>query len=219
MISGFRAVGRGLRHLNQRGYVYIWVNILWVLLTLPLVTAPAAWAGLVKVSHAAYTQPTVDIALFWQGFRQNLGRGLVLFVLNVIVIVVNVTNLASYADQTGLAIDFARAVWLLALAVWFALQLYLWPLYYEMPQPTLRGALRNALVMIYLNPAFTLVVLGCGVLIAVLSTVLMAAWVLISGSALAVIATSAVFDRLESAGLRQRRAPAGEETASGSEWE
>ena len=218
MVTGLRAVGRGLRHLNQRGYVYIWVNVLWALLTLPLVTAPAAWAGLMKVSHAAYTQPTVDISLFWQGFRQHIWRGLLLFLLNVIVIVINVTNLASYTGHSGLAVDFARAVWLLALAVWFALQLYLWPLYYEMQTPTLRGALRNALVMIYLNPLFTLVVLLCVLVIAVLSTVFMAAWILISGSALATIATSAVFDRLETAGLRQRLA-AEPDVATGSEWE
>lgn len=219
MIAGLQAVWRGLRHLNQRGYVYIWANVLWALLTLPLVTAPAAWAGLVKVSHAAYTQPTADIGLFWQGFRQNLRRGLVLFVLNVVVIVLNVTNLSAYAGQTGLVVDFARAVWLLTLAVWFAVQLYLWPLLYEMKHPALLGAMRNALVMIYLNPLFTLAVLLCAALIAVLSTVFMAAWILIGGSALAVIATSAVFDRLEAAGIRQRATPTEAEVVSASEWE
>ena len=219
MIAGLRAVWRGLRHLNERGYTYIWTNVLWALLTLPLVTAPAAWAGLVKVSHAAQTQPRVEIGLFWDGFRQNLRRGLVMFVLNVIVIVVNVVNLAAYGGQTGLAASFARGVWILALAVWLALQLYLWPLLYEMKQPRLLGAMRNALVMMYLNPLFTLTVVLCALLIVFVSTVLMTAWILVSGSALAAIATSAVFDRLEAAGLRQRPAKAEAEVLSASEWE
>ncbi len=88
-----------------------------------------------------------------------------------------------------------------------------------MKEPKLLGAIRNALVMIYLNPLFTLVVLLCALLITFLSTVLMASWVLISGSALAAIATSAVFDRLEAAGLRQRPAKTEAEAVSASEWE
>ncbi len=115
MIAGLQVVARGLRHLNQRGYIYIWTNVLWALLTLPLVTAPAAWAGLVKVTYAAQTQPTAEISLFWEGFRQNLRRGLVMFALNVIVIVINVTNLVAYGGQTGLVVDFARTFWILTL--------------------------------------------------------------------------------------------------------
>lgn len=219
MVEGLQVVWRGLRHLNERGYTYIWANVLWALLTLPLVTAPAAWAGLVKVSYTALSQPTAEISLFWEGFRQNFRRGLVMFVLNVIIIVVNVSNLTAYSQQTGVEVAFARMVWILALAVWFALQLYLWPLLYEMKEPKLLGAMRNALVMIYLNPLFTLSVLLCALVIAFLSTVFMAAWVLISGSALAAIGTSAVFNRLEAAGLRQRPVKSEAEVLSASEWE
>jgi hypothetical protein len=139
--------------------------------------------------------------------------------VNVVIVAVNVTNLAGYSGQTGLAVNFLRGVWILALAVWFALQLYLWPLLYEMKEPRLLGAMRNALVMMALNPLFTLTMLLCVLLIAFASTVLFAAWVLISGSALAAIATSAVFDRLEAAGLRQRPIRTEAEVSSASEWE
>lgn len=219
MAAGLRAVWRGLRHVNQQGYVYIWSNVLWALLSLPVVTAPAAWAGLVKVSHAAHTRPTAEISLFWEGFREHFRHGLVLLVLNVVILVVNISNIASYSRQPGLLWDIGRLVWVLTLIVWFTVQLYLWPLYYEMKQPTLLGALRNAAVMMYLNPLFSLVVLACAALIAFLSTVFFASWVLISGSALAAVGTSAVLDRLEAAGLRQRMAGTDKEVVSASEWE
>jgi hypothetical protein len=202
MFAGLQAVWRALRHLNHRGYVYIWANLLWVVLSLPLVTAPAAWAGMVRMSYLAHTRPTADLRDLWDGFRQNLRRGLVIFVLNVVLVGVNISNLTAYAGQTGLLYDIGRSVWIGVLVVWAAIQFYLWPLLYEMKQPSLKGALRNAAVMVYLNPVFTLAVLACAALIALLSTVFFASWLLISGGALAAIANSAVFDRLAAAGLR-----------------
>lgn len=204
MADGLRAWWRGLRHLNQRGYIYIWANVLWALLSLPLVTAPAAWAGLVRMSYRAHTRPTADVNDFWEGFKENLGRGAALALLNAVIILVNVTNISAYRSQSGLLVDVLRLVWVLALLIWFTVQFYLWPLFYEMKQPSLRGALRNAAVMFLLNPFFTLGLwLGIAAVL-LLSTVLVAPWLLLTGGALAAIATSAVFDRLEAAGLRPR---------------
>jgi len=207
MIAGLGAWWRGLRHLEHRGYIYIWANVLWVLLSLPILTAPAAWAGLIRLSHAAHTGPTADIRDFWDGFRENLKRGAVLAVLNLAVVVVNVTNLLAYREQTGLVAASLRIAWMLILALWFGVQFYMWPLFYEMREPSVRGAMRNAAVMILLNPGFTMGLWLGVALILVASTVLVAAWLLLTGGALAAIATSAVLDRLEAAGLRRGKLP------------
>jgi len=202
MIAGLGVCWRGLRHLNQRGYIYIWANVLWVLLSLPILTAPAAWAGLNKMSHQAYTQTSADLTDFWDGFRENLKRGFVMAVLNIVIIGVNLSNLTAYQNQSGLIFLALRWIWILLLLFWVTLQFYMWPLFYEMKEPTLRGALRNALVMMMLNPGFTLGLwIGTGLII-VFSTVLVAAWLLLTGGALASIATGAVLDRLASKGLR-----------------
>jgi hypothetical protein len=98
------------------------------------------------------TTPTADFGDFWTGFRENLGRGAVMSLLNVVIIVINVTNLEAYRFQAGAGIDLLRVIWLLTLVIWFGTQFYMWPLFYRMEQPTLRGAMRNAVVMIVLNP-------------------------------------------------------------------
>src|SRR5690606_31554501 len=155
MLAGLLACWRGLRHLERRGYIYIWGNLWWFVLSLPIVTAPAAWAGLMHLGYVAHYSPGVNLEAFWDGFRANLRRGFVLALLNAIVIGVNLVNLWGVQGQSGLAYDTLRAIWLLVLALWFTIQLYLWPLFYAMANPTLTGALRNAAVMILLNPLFT----------------------------------------------------------------
>lgn len=216
MTEGLRVFWQGLRHLNHRGYIYIWANFLWFVLSLPVITAPAAWAGLIKMSRAAYLTPTADLNDFWEGFRENLKRGALMALLNVILVVVNVSNLMAYQDQTGLSALLMRIIWILTLVIWIVLQLYMWPLLYELKQPSLSGAMRNAAVMILRNPLFT-VGLSLGVLLIIIAgTVITVSWLLITVSAIAAISTGAVLDRLAVAGLR---APVPETPSGGGEYD
>ena len=202
MLDGFRVLRRALSHLNHRGYIYIWANLLWFVLSALVITAPAAWVGLALLSHRAYTRPSVSLSDFFDGFREYFWQSLVLGLLNVIVVVVNVSNIISYQGATGMLFDVLRVVWILILLIWFSIQLYIWPLYFEMEQPNLITATRNAALMFLLNPFF-IISIWLGILIVVvLSLILVAPWALLTGSVIMVFATSAVLNRLEAAGLR-----------------
>lgn len=202
-MAALRVFLQAYAHLNHRGYLYVWANVLWFLLSLPIITAPAAWAGLVNVSRQAYLHPTASLDDFWTGFRTNLRRGLLLGVLNVIVLLINYFNLSLYTNIQDPTILLIRAAWWLVLVLWFVPQFYLWPLLYELKEPSLRGAFRNALVMTVFNPLYTLVLMALVVVLVVVSTVLFPAWVLLTGSALVTLATGAVLERLAHAGLRK----------------
>lgn len=204
MLSALRLCRSTVSHLNHRGYIYVWANILWFLLTLPIITAPAAWAGLINLSRQAYLNRTATLDDFWAGFRMNLGRGALMTVLNIVVIGLNLFNLGSYANSTDFTTLTLRSVWWLTLVIWFVIQFYMWPLFYELKQPTLWGAIRNAFVMALLNPLFTIVLIVVVALLVAVSTFLFPAWVLLTGSALAALATGAVLDRLIAAGLREQ---------------
>jgi uncharacterized membrane protein YesL len=201
MTEGLRVLGRALRHVNHRGYVYIWTNIAWAVLSLPVITAPAAWAGLVRMSQTAYTSPTADFSDFWVGFRENLQRGALMGVLNLAIMVVNIINFQAYRFQTGVGFDFLRAIWLFTLAIWFGVQFYMWPIFYRMQEPTMLGSMRNAVVMMLMNPGFTLLIWIGVAVIAILSTILFPAWLLLTGGTLAAIANNAVLNRLSAAGF------------------
>lgn len=203
MLAGLRVIWRALRHLNQRGYLYVWGNFLWLVCSLPIITMPAAWGGLVRLSHAMHHRPGVTLDEYWDGLRENLRRGVVVALLNIAIIGINVTNLVSYANSTEPLIVPLRLVWIGVPLVWLSVQFYAFPLLYEMEQPTLWGAYRNALIMLVMNPLFT-VTLWIGIaLLLVFSLIFPVAWLLLTGGVLAILANAAVIDRLQAAGLKR----------------
>ncbi|MBK8023356.1 MAG: DUF624 domain-containing protein [Chloroflexi bacterium] len=208
MIDGFRAIWRGLRHLNQAGYLLIWCNVAWLLLTLPVITAPAAWAGMSRLAWTLQRAPTASFDDFWTGFKENLVRGIPIAIANAIYWIVFFLNWTAYAPAQGLIFDLLRGVWLLTALLVIAVQLYVGPLYYAMLRPSLRGAFRNAFVMILINPLFTLTLLIGAAIVAVLSTLIPIAWLLLTGGTLAAISTAAVIDRLRAAGILEAEDPA-----------
>lgn len=204
MMAALSALWRGFLAFNQRAYVHIWGNMLWFVLSIPLVTAPAAWAGLVMLTRRAQTSPSaVEVRTVWEGFKLHFRRGLIVALLNVVILVVNGSNLLAYQnlnDGVGLGL---RGFWSLVILFWLMLQFYAWPLLVEMEKPNLRIAFRNAWIMMLRHPAFSLIVGLGALLLMIASTVLVGAWFLIGGSLLAAISVAAVRSRLEAAGLRQ----------------
>lgn len=196
-----RVYWKTIRHINTCGYIYIWANLLWFALSLPVVTAPAAWAGLVQLSYKAQTSPQVSLDDFWQGFRANLRRGLIVGLLTLVIVVMNLSNLATYGGDGSLVAGGLRWLWATAIGLWFTLLLYLWPLLAVMETPALAGGFRNAALMLVQNPLFSLGLwLGVAALI-FFSLILLPAWILLTGSLIAALATTATLDRLRSAGF------------------
>ncbi len=204
MLDGLRVGWRAIRHLNHRSHLYVWGNILWLILSLPLVTAPGAWMALVRLSYVMHRDPGVTMDDFWKGFRENWRRGIILAFINALILVINLGNLISYWNMPGLLGFFLRASWGFVLVAWFALQLYAYPLFFAMEKPTLFGAFRNAGVMILQNPLYTLVIVIIGAIFIALGVVLPPILILLTGGAVASLANTAVQNRLWAAGIQPR---------------
>jgi uncharacterized membrane protein YesL len=115
---------------------------------------------------------------------------------NLFILGILVANFWSYRQQHDWFIDVLRTIWTIILIGWLMTQLYLWSMLDAMDTPTLRGGLRNAALMVALNPIFSLTMLLVIALIFALSTLLLVPWLLITGSLIACIVTAAVRDRL-----------------------
>lgn len=197
MLAAIRAVGRGLNNVRLSGYAYIWSNLAFLALSLPIVTLPAAWSALWRVGHVAQTEPTgADLDLFWETFKANLLRAMPWGAFMLAYGVVNFGNLLVYRTVDSGVISVLRIFWWLSTVLWAGILFYTWTIYYEMEQPTLVGATRNAAVMTLTNPVFTLVVLLSIVLIALVSVVLAALWVVLTWGAISAVSNAAVLDRL-----------------------
>lgn len=197
MIDGLRITWRALGNLRYNGYAYVWSNLAFVALCLPVITIPAAWSALCRVGHLAYTDPSeADLSAFWQTFRQNLWRALPWGLGSALFGYINISNLIAYASEDGLIVTGLMTVWFLAGIVWLGMLLFTWPIYYEMAEPSVWGATRNALVMVLRNPLMTLTLLVFLAVLAALSIVLIAAWLLLTFGVIVAIGNAAVLDRL-----------------------
>jgi len=197
VIDGLRVIWRGLNSVRIQGYSYIWANLAFFFLCLPVVTMPAALSALFRVGYVAHTEPhESDLSLFWETFRENLWRALPWGLAHAAFAIVNFTNLFSYAGTPGLLAESLRLVWIASGMVWAGIMLYTWPIYYAMEQPNLMQATRNAFIMVVRNPFFTTTILAGLLLLAAISTILVAAWVLLTWGAVSAIANAAVLDRL-----------------------
>ncbi len=203
MIAGFKVVWRAIQRLNHQSHLYVWGNVLWLLLSLPLVTSIAAWMALVRLGYLIPRQPGVTLEEFWQTFRQLWLKGIPLALLNVVLIYVNVSNLLAYWNDPSLLAAALRVSWVIVLLLWFALQLYAYPLYFALDHPAFIPAFRNAAVMLLQNPGFTLVIVLSAALVALLGVVLPPILVLLAGGAISVLVNAAVQDRLWKAGIQQ----------------
>jgi len=204
MIAGFKVVWRAVKRLNHQSHLYVWGNVLWLLLSLPIVTSTAAWMALVRLGYAIPRQPGVTMDEFWQTFRQLWLKGIPLALFNVVFVFVNVSNLLAYWNDPSLLAVMLRVSWVIVVLLWFALQLYAYPLYFALDNPAFIPAFRNAAVMLLQNPGFTLVIVITAVLVALLGTILPPVLVLLAGGAIAVLANAAVQDRLWEAGIQAR---------------
>jgi uncharacterized membrane protein YesL len=201
-MSILRVYGRTLLNLNLRGFLYVWANLLFFLLCLPVITAPAAWAGLIRLSHRVQTQPNPSLDDFWQGFREHFWRSSGLGLISLLIVILNISNFLAYSGASGLLATLMRGVWIGIPLLWFSLLLYVWPLLEEMQEPNLRGALRNAFFMFLQNPFFTLALWPVVLLLFFLSFMLPVAFALITMSSIATLSSCATLDRLKAAGYQ-----------------
>jgi len=202
IMMALRAVWRGIKDVWQKGYTYIWANLAFIAACLPIITIPAAWSALCRVCHEAQTAPTnADLDLFWEALKTNFWRAIPWGIAHAGIATIIILNLTENPASTTYT-PITQIIWWGILFIWLGVFLATWAFYYEMESPTLIGATRNALIFVLQNPLFTLIILVVICIIGVISTVLVALWLVLSISAICAIETSGVLIVLE--GYRKR---------------
>jgi uncharacterized membrane protein YesL len=198
MADACRVFRKTLNDLWDEMYLLVMVNVLWVALNVLLVTGPPATAGLFVLTHRLACGESVGLRDFFEGFRRYFWRswlwaivaGVGFFILGGDVLLAGTLSSASH-------VIFIQGFFLMLLFLWAFVLLYAFPLVLEQEQPSLRLALRNALVMFATNQSFSITLFGLALLVALLSSLLVAPWGIITIVFLALLGNHAVLDRLE----------------------
>jgi hypothetical protein len=172
-------------------------HLIWLILTLSVITAPPAAVALFYVANRKAHGEVTDVGdffsalrrCFWLAWRWGLANALIIFFLWGDFI------LTGRLSQSPTA-QLIQGFYLVLLAIWLFLQLYALPFLFEQADPSLRQAWRNAAVMLGRNLGFSLALAAALALVLVVSAlfflIIMAAGALL----VALIANHAVLNRL-----------------------
>lgn len=198
MIDALRVLWQALQDLRLRGYGYIWSNLLFVGLCLPIVTAPSAFSALMYIGHSRYDGTyESELEVFWGAFRRNFWRALVWGMAHLAFAIVHFTNVIFYPGPEGIVTQFLRASWFLIGIIWFGTFFLTWPIYYEMEQTSLIKATQNAVLMVLKNPVFILTIVIAMLLISAISIVFIVSWVLVTWGFFSSLSNAVVKNRLQ----------------------
>lgn len=124
------------------------VNILWVLLMIPVVTIPPAFAGLYYATNQLANEKKVTCHTFFEGFKKYLSKSYLWFLVNTVVIgllLFNI-NLGVRLPETAWLQQLGIFYWIFLL-IWLSLQIYMFPFLIEQDEPQLWMALRNSVIL------------------------------------------------------------------------
>lgn len=179
-------------HAEKWG-AFILANILWAILSIPLITMPAATAGLFNYMSARVRGLQPDFfRVFFEGMRLYWRKATVIGLIDVLIgglVVLNV-SIFPYMDLRADPIAFlSRSVTIFAALALLLINLYAWSLMVILPALTIRQILVNAAMFVFTHPLWSIVVLIAAALPVVISLFLpRGIFVIATASACALIA-------------------------------
>lgn len=186
-----------LRDTADDLFVTAVVNLLWLILTLLIVTAPPAIVALFYVGNRKAHGEVTEVSDFFFALRHYFWPAWRWGLVNVIILLFlwGDVGLTGYLSQSPFA-RFAQGFYLIFLIIWLFLQLYALPLLFEQEQPSLRLAWRNAAVMLGQNVGFSLALAVALAAVLLVSTVFFLVIMAAGGILVALVANHAVLNRL-----------------------
>ncbi|MDY7078629.1 MAG: hypothetical protein SXV54_17070 [Chloroflexota bacterium] len=179
------------------------MNIVTVLLAIPVVTFPPALAGLWNAANLVANGRAIRWSDYFEGFRRYFWKAWGLALLNILVAIITFTNVRFYTSGVApFEINPGLGTWIggffLGMAfLWLISQMYPMAALLEQEDQRLQMALRNAAVLFFTNPGFTLVLGVLLLIVAAVSTFFPLFWPLITLALLAVVCNKAVLHLLK----------------------
>jgi uncharacterized membrane protein YesL len=192
-MSSFRVLWLSIKDIFDELFALLVVNLLWVAISAPLTllaiylistgsTVPGVVvallavlplapsnAGLYTVAQRVAEGRVISWRLFFEGFREYLMLSWQVYGLWTIGLLIILSNMSFYSRMGSSLGSFLLVLFLYILLVWCGLLIYIGPLMLLQTDKRLRVIARNAFLMVFSRPIFTLITL---VLMALLGVVL-----------------------------------------------
>ena len=224
----FRTLWKSLKDLFEDLFILALVNILWILINAPfavaaffalnnstalyvvmllsVLTLGPTNAGLYAVAERVTDGRTSSWRDFFAGLRANPVLSWKVYGLWMFGLIIILVNLQFYSSNGTTIASILYVLFLYFTVVWFGFLMYIGPLMQLQTDKRLRTIARNAALMTFGRPLFTLVTLALMAAIAIGSILLPILFVLATAAFLAIWGFRAVLTLLEVAEARRTAA-------------
>jgi hypothetical protein len=220
MVDALRMIRYSLRDFWDEFVPLVVMNVLWsvaaalpflVLLFLAAVSLPLRLAlslvmllpafvlsgALCFVTNQVARGKTANWGMFGTGLQRYWAKSVVVGVVNLVALVLLITNLQFYAFiLEGAWTNFALSLWLVLGLYWGLVQVFWFPMILELEDEKILLGLRNAVVMVIVSPGFSISLGLILLVLSVLCIVLSVPAVLVMASFLILVANHATRSRL-----------------------
>ena len=135
------------------GLDQVWALAVSLLLLVPL---PIVSGALCFVTNQVSRGKAAGWGIFALGIRRYWTKSLVVAVINLVVLVLLLTNLQFYGLMEGAWTNFVVSIWLVLGLYWLLVQVFWFPMILELENEKTFLAFRNALAMVLVTPGFSI---------------------------------------------------------------
>jgi uncharacterized membrane protein YesL len=151
-----------LRQTLQRLPIWIRINIWGLVLSLPLVTWPAAQAGLYHAVRESlldpYDQKPNVRESFLRGFKEYFVHSLLIVFLNALVLGLGFITVIFWTTREEPALRLFAIVAISFLFVWWLVQVFVFPVQVENPSASLKEIYRFTFRLVLSQPVYAVVI-------------------------------------------------------------
>lgn len=151
-------MGRVLKATYDELFLCVMVSILWWLGQLLIVTAAPATMGVNGVANRMANYKRTGSEFFWEHAKKEIGRGWILYVLLIGTPVLIAFNIWFYSYAEGW-LRIAAFAWMWVLLVAFMIGQFLFPLFQQQNEPSVKLAVRNAAILALRYPLYSILLL------------------------------------------------------------
>jgi uncharacterized membrane protein YesL len=199
-MKAFVVMGRTFKAVYDELFLCVFLSLLWWLGTVLVVTAAPATVGLHQVANRIANYERVDSSFFWEAARMHIGRGWLLYLINLVVPVIIVTSIFFYLSATSwLRVLGFVCIWLFVFVLMIGQ--YYFPLFWQQDEPNIRLVLRNAILLALQHPLYTFLMLLFQLLLLGLSIAITLPLFLLAPALIAISANFALTGMLQEIGL------------------
>jgi uncharacterized membrane protein YesL len=193
-------MGRALKAAYDELFLCVFLSVAWWIGTILILPAAPVTLGIHQVANRIANYKRVDSSFFWEAARTHIGRGWLLYLINLLIPLAIAFNAWFYFQVEGWLRTFGVFwVWLFVIALMTGQ--YFFPLFWQQDEPDLRLVLRNALLLALRHPLYTFLILIFQIVLLGISIAITLPLILLTPALLALTANFALVGILQEMGL------------------